>query len=94
MGFLAAKACIEFDRHATFQESGLLRASVSVPNSKLEWSFSTQEMEVSAVSSRFNEKQSTDYSTPAKEENMPAGKNRSASGFVNHGKFLALDDIY
>ncbi|KAL5733557.1 hypothetical protein ACOSQ2_033249 [Xanthoceras sorbifolium] len=43
-------------------------------------------MEVSAVSSCFNEKQSTDYSTPAKEENMPAGKNRSASGFVNHAE--------
>ncbi|KAI9157196.1 hypothetical protein LWI28_018277 [Acer negundo] len=43
-------------------------------------------MELSAVSSRFNENRSIDCSTPAKEENLPTGKNGSASVFINHAE--------
>ncbi|KAK3232541.1 hypothetical protein Dsin_004422 [Dipteronia sinensis] len=55
-------------------------------NCRREWSFSSQVMEVSAVSSRFNEKRSIDCLTPAEEENLLTGKNGSASVFINHAE--------
>ncbi|KAK2634086.1 hypothetical protein Ddye_028878 [Dipteronia dyeriana] len=79
------KAAISFDR-ALRDLAARKSCHHFLFNCKREWSFSSQVMEITAVSSRFNEKRSIDCSTPAKEENLPTGKKGSASVFINHAE--------